>query len=108
MEEKNYNQRELPNANVILILGISSIIGCCLSYGFIGLLCSIIALVMARSANELYVRNPDLYTEVSYKNLTNGKICAQISLILSILLILIFFFLLFFIGSAAILGFFNL
>ena len=87
MEERNHPQQELPNANVILVLGISSIVGCCLSYGIIGLICSIIALVMAKTANELYQRNPDYYTESSYKNMTAGKTCAICSLALSITMI---------------------
>ncbi|MDL2322421.1 hypothetical protein LJC52_00350 [Bacteroidales bacterium OttesenSCG-928-A17] len=88
MEERNHPKQELPNANAILILGISSLVGCCFSYGLIGLVCSIIALVMAKSAEDLYQQNPGYYTESSYKNMGTGKTCATISLILSILTVI--------------------
>lgn len=107
MELQNQPKQELPNASLILILGIASIVGCCLSYGFIGLICSIIALILAKSANELYVQNPDYYTESSYKNMITGKTCAKVSLILSIILIVVGIFLVTFVGTAAIFGFFN-
>ena len=107
MEEINYRKEELPNASVILILGISSLVGCCLSYGFIGLICSIIALVMAKNANELYQQNPAKYTEASYKNMTSGKTCATISLIVSIVTIVASILVIIFFGSAMLFGIFN-
>jgi len=106
MEERNHSQQELPNANVILVLGISSIVGCCLSYGIIGLICSIVALVMAKSANELYQRSPDYYTESSYKNMTAGKTCATVSLVLSIAVIVMTIVVIFAFGTAALFGIF--
>jgi hypothetical protein len=86
--ENNYDLNapkiDLPNATVVLVLGILSIIGCC-CYGIIGIICAIIALVMAKSATTLYVSEPVRYTESSYKNMNAGKICAWVGLILSIL-----------------------
>lgn len=107
MEYQNQPQQELPNSNVVLILGISSLIGCCISYGLIGIICSIIALVMAKSANELYVNNPGLYTETSYKNMNTGKTCATISLILSIIVIVSMIILVLVFGAAALMGTFE-
>ena len=87
--ENSYNLNapkiDLPNATLILVLGIISIVGCCCSYGLVGIICGIIALVMAKTANNLYLSNPGQYTEGSYKNVNTGKICAWIGLILSIL-----------------------
>ena len=83
----NYRREELPNSTLILILGISSIVGCCFSYGLLGLICAVIALVLAKSANQLYRSDPERYTESSYKNMTTGKTCAIVSLVLSIVLI---------------------
>jgi hypothetical protein len=40
---------------------------------------------MAKGANELYNGNPEAYTESSYKNLSTGKICATIGLVLGII-----------------------
>jgi len=86
--ENNYDFKapkiELPNATVVLVLGILSIIGCC-CYGIVGIICGIIAIVMAKSATDLYVSDPGKYTESSYKNMNAGKTCAWIGLILSIL-----------------------
>lgn len=79
---------ELPNANVVLALGIISIVGCC-CYGVVGIVCAIIALVMAKSATNLYLADPGKFTESSYKNLNAGKICAWIGLIPSVIYILL-------------------
>jgi hypothetical protein len=78
----------LPNAGVILALGIISIVGCCCTYGVLGIVCGIIALVMSKSALNLYRSEPTRYTESSYKNVNAGKICAWIGLIPSILYII--------------------
>ena len=90
--ENNYDfntqKIELPNSMVVLVLGIISIVGCCCSYGVLGLICGIIALVLANSAGKLYVSNPEKYTENSYKNMNAGKICALISIILSVITII--------------------
>ena len=104
MEENKHSLHELPNASAVLILGISSLVGCCLSYGLIGLICSIIALMMAKSANELYMQNPGYYTESSYKNLTTGKTCAMISLVLSIVIFIAAILTIVFFGAAALVG----
>ncbi|GHV43283.1 hypothetical protein FACS1894180_1890 [Bacteroidia bacterium] len=82
MENQNFGlQMELPNSKAVMICGILSI-PCC---GLIGVILAIISLVMAKSANELYLNNSADYTESSYKNLKTGKICATIGLILGIL-----------------------
>jgi hypothetical protein len=94
MENTPYEQRiGLPNATIVLVLGIISIVGCCCSYGVLGIICGIIALVLAKSAEGEYVANPQRYTESSYKNLGAGKICAWIGLIPSIFYILLMIFL---------------
>jgi hypothetical protein len=89
--ENNYDLNapkiELPNATAVLVLGIISIVTCC-CYGIIGLVCAIIALVLAKSAADLYVSAPGKYTEGSFKNMNAGKICAWIGLSLSVLYLL--------------------
>ena len=75
---------DLPNATVVLVLGIVSIVTCW-CYGIIGIVCAIIALVLAKSAASLYVSSPEKYTEGSFKNMNAGKVCAWIGLSLSIL-----------------------
>jgi len=73
---------DLPNASVVLVLGIISIFGCC-CLGIVGIACAIIALILAKSATDLYISDPEKYTENSYKNMNTGKICAWIGLVLS-------------------------
>jgi hypothetical protein len=97
---RNETPSELPNATLILILGIISIVGCCCTYGTVGIICGIIAIVLAKSATQRYLAHPDQYTETSYKNVNTGKICAWIGLIPSILYILFMIFLITTLGFA--------
>jgi uncharacterized protein YacL len=84
--ENNFNepQIQVPNATVVLVLGIISIVSCC-CYGIVGVICAIIALVLASSAKKQYDEDPSRYIQSSYNNMNAGKICAIIGLILSIL-----------------------
>ena len=88
--ENNWNEPQiaLPNAGAVLTLGIISIVGCCCTYGIAGIICAIIALVMAKSANEQYAADPQRYTHSSHQNVNAGKVCAWIGLIPSVLYIL--------------------
>ncbi len=79
---------ELPNATTILVLGICSLVGC-FCYAIPGLVCSIIAMVLAAKAKKLVALNPDMYSEGSIKNMNAGRVCALIALILSALYLLI-------------------
>ena len=90
-------QQQVPNSTAVLVLGIISIIGC-FCYGVIGVICAIIAIVLAGNGKKLYDENKALYTEGSYNNLKAGKICAIIGLVLSIIYILIIIFAFAFIG----------
>jgi len=77
-------QQALPNATIVLVLGIISIVLCC-CYGILGLIPAIIALVLSKKDKALYAANPGLYTLSSFKNLNAGRVCAIIGLILNIL-----------------------
>lgn len=79
-------QRALPNATAVLVLGILSIVFC--------FICGIIALVIAGNDKRLYQQQPHLYTSASYELLKAGRICSIIGLCISIVGIL--FFILFF------------
>ena len=46
-------QQSLPNATVVLVLGILSIVFCC-CYGILGLIPAIIALVLSKKDRALY------------------------------------------------------
>ncbi len=80
----NGGVQNLPNATVVLVLGIISIPACC-CYGVLGLIFAIIALVLAKKDRALYFLNSNNYTLSSFKNLNAGRVCAIIGLILSIL-----------------------
>ncbi|CAN5389903.1 hypothetical protein BH10BAC1_BH10BAC1_09220 [soil metagenome] len=84
---QQFGQQMLPNATAVLVLGIISIVGC-FCYGIVGIVCGIIAIVLAGKAKKLYDANTSLYTESSYKNMKAGKICAIIGLCLSVAYIL--------------------
>lgn len=73
-------QQKLPNATLILVFGIVSIVTCC-CYGIIGLVFGIIAIVLAKKATTVYLENPEQYT--GYSNVKTGKILAIIGVILS-------------------------
>lgn len=73
-------KQKLPNATAVLILGIFSIITCC-CYGVPGLICGIIALVLANKDMALYQQEPEKY--IDYNNLNVGKILAIIGVSLS-------------------------
>jgi hypothetical protein len=94
-------QRPLPNATAVLVLGILSIVTC-FCYGFIGLILGIIALVLAAKDKRLYLASPEIFTQTSYKNLSAGRICAIIGLILSAIYILCMVILIVLIGIDAI------
>ncbi|MEO5788708.1 MAG: CCC motif membrane protein [Gelidibacter sp.] len=73
-------KQQLPNATLILVFGILSIVTCC-CYGIIGLPLGIIAIVLANKATALYATNPELYT--GFQNVKTGKILAIIGVILN-------------------------
>ena len=89
-ENQNYGTNMLqpvPNSTGVLVLGILSIVGCFV-YGIIGLVCGIIALVLANKGNEMYQSNPQSYTPASYSNLKAGKVCAIVGTVLSAIVFL--------------------
>ena len=80
LENNFQTQQPLPNATAVLVLGIISIVGC-FCYGIVGLICGIIALILASKAKKLYEENPGKWS--NYANLNAGRICAIIGTIIS-------------------------
>ncbi|MEJ8606983.1 DUF4190 domain-containing protein [Riemerella anatipestifer] len=78
-------KQNLPNATLVLVFGILSILGCC-CYGVPGIILGVVALVMYKKDNQLYLANPELYA--NYSNLTTGRILAIIGIVLSALNVL--------------------
>lgn len=80
-------QEAVPNSTAALVLGIISIATCWL-YGVPGIICGIIALILANNGSKAYNANPEKYTASSMNNLKAGRICGIIGLILSGLFII--------------------
>lgn len=78
-------QQKLPNATLILVFGILSIITCC-CYGIVGLILGIVAVILASKATKLYAESPEIYT--GFQNVKIGKILAIIGIVLSTLYLL--------------------
>jgi hypothetical protein len=78
----------LPNATAVLVLGIISIVGSS-CYGVVGLICGIIALVLAKSDLALLNANPQQYTNDLIKNLRAGRVCAIVGVAVSAVCILV-------------------
>ncbi|HTL81366.1 MAG TPA: CCC motif membrane protein [Bacteroidia bacterium] len=73
-------QIEVPNATIILVLGICSIAIACL-----GPILGTIGFVMSNGAKRLVDANPAMYKDASIKNLNAGRICSIIGLCLGAL-----------------------
>ncbi|MCL6272790.1 CD225/dispanin family protein [Muricauda sp. 2012CJ35-5] len=81
------SQQPLPGASTVLTMGIISIVGTIFCCGPFGSIFSIIALVKAKSANQLYLQNPEAYTD--YSNIKTGKILAYIGLAISLVYLIL-------------------
>jgi hypothetical protein len=91
------NQRPLPNATTVLVLGILSVVlGC----GGIGLILGIIGLLISREGKQAYEQNPSEW--IGYGNLNAGRIMSIIGICLGGLSIL--YFILWFVIFGAIIG----
>tara|TARA_R100001369_G_scaffold49261_1_gene75875 strand:- start:29302 stop:29634 length:333 start_codon:yes stop_codon:yes gene_type:complete len=85
------NKQEVPNATLILVFGILSLVGCC-CYGILGVVFGIITIVISNKAMAIYNANPEMY--YGYQNVKIGRILAIIGLVLSavFLITIILFF----------------
>jgi M penetrans paralogue family 26 len=92
-------QISLPNSTAVLVLGIISIAGC-FCYGIVGLVCGIIAVVLANKDLKSYRLNPESYTAGSYSNLKAGRVCAIVGLSLSAVYLIVVIIYISVIGTA--------
>ena len=103
----NNAPQNLPNANLILILGILSIFLCWWHFVSIaGIILGIISLFLAKKETVLYYTNPTRYTISSLNNVKTARICAIIGLTISI--IVFSFVILLIIGVLATLPFWGM
>ncbi len=76
-------QENLPNAGLVLTLGILSIPFCCCFP--ISLPLGIVAWIMGHNGVAKYKENPETYTRSSFSNMNAGKICAIVGVVLTVL-----------------------
>lgn len=62
-------------------MGIVSFIGCCFTYGLLGLILSAVGVVLANKDLKLLAQNPDVYD----KSISTWKVINIISLVLSVI-----------------------
>ncbi|MEI6172625.1 MAG: CCC motif membrane protein [Bacteroidota bacterium] len=87
--KSGHDPQNLPNSNMVLILGILSILLCWWHFiSIAGIVLGIISIVMARRENALYAADPSRYTTSSLNNVKTGRICAIIGLVISIIVFL--------------------
>jgi len=89
----------LPNSTAILVLGITSIVGCFCA-GIVGLVLGIIALALASKAQKIYKNAPNKYTASSYNNMKAGKVCAIVGVSLSSIYVVYFIIYIVILGTA--------
>lgn len=82
MEIINNQQRDLPNATAVLVLGILSLIFCW-CYGIFGLIMGIVAVVLAANQRKVFLASPAEYTESSFRNVNAGRTCGIIAICIS-------------------------
>jgi hypothetical protein len=74
----------LPNATASLVLGIISIVACC-----IGIVPAIIGLVLANKDRVKYFDDPSRYSQASFNNSNAGRVCSIIGLVIQGILLTI-------------------
>ncbi len=74
-------QQKLPNATMIIVLGILGYLCCC--FAGLGIIPSAIAFFMARKSESIYKENPEAYDNMS--QIKTGKIVALIALVINTL-----------------------
>ena len=81
-------QQKLPKAEIIIGLGIGSIIlSCCCV--LVALIPAVVGLVLASGDEKLYNENPSLYS--NYSNLKTGKILCFVGIGCSVMMLIISF-----------------
>jgi hypothetical protein len=98
------DQKQLPNASSILVLGILSIVFSCSG---LGLIFGIIGLIISKDGKKLYDQNPAGWT--NYGNFNAGRVMSIIGIVLNSLVFafLIFYILIFVVIFGAAIGTFG-
>ncbi len=80
--------QKLPYSDLVLAMGISSLVGTLFCCGPFGIIFSIIGLIYAQKANTIYKDNPSKY--IGYNNVSVGKVMSWIGLVLGLLMLVFF------------------
>jgi len=89
---------KLPNANIVLALGIISVVSC-ICYGIFGIIFGIVALVLAQKDMNLDRSNDIEYT--NYQTVNIGRVLAIIGIALGVLFILLIIWVISIVGMDA-------
>jgi hypothetical protein len=81
-------QQKLPNATLILVLGIVAYLCCC--FAGIGIIPAGVAFYLATKSEKIYKENPEAYD--NYQQIKTGKIVSLIALILCALMVIRFIY----------------
>lgn len=76
---------KLPNSDLVLVMGICSIVTSLFCCGPFGAIFSIIGLIKARRAEELHLSNPNQY--IGYNNVNTGRILSWIGLAFAVIIL---------------------
>ena len=89
---------KLPHANIVLALGILSVITC-ICYGIFGIIFGVIALVLAQKDMKLDRSNDIVYT--NYQTVNIGRVLAIIGIVLGVLFIIMIIWVISIVGMDA-------
>ena len=78
--------QKLPNATIVLVLGILSVLTIC-CYGIFSVIFGIIGIVLANKDAKLYAENPSIYS--NYNNVKIGKVLNITGLVLGAIFLII-------------------
>src|SRR5690606_12029444 len=77
---------KLPNSDLVLVMGICSIVTSLFCCGPFGAIFSIIGLIKAKRAEELHLSNPNQY--IGYNNVNTGRILSWIGLAFAVIILI--------------------
>lgn len=78
---------KLPNSDLVLVMGICSIVTSLFCCGPFGAIFSIIGLIKAKNAEELHMQNPERY--IGYNNVNTGRILSWVGLAFAIIILVL-------------------
>jgi hypothetical protein len=78
-------KQKLPNEQAVMILGLTSFVGCCCTSGILGVVLAGIGIYLANKDEKTYLANPDTF---NLGSMNTWKIINYISMAISVLTLL--------------------